>query len=195
MGLDTVELVMEFENYFGISIPNADAESLHNIQSVVEYVSSVLNIYEETSGLKEITLDRLIKALQVLNGNTEEIKAADLIGILLNPQDHFQLARLSNEIGFPIPELNVRPNTHKSKWVVMLSKLSLQPIFDWSLVTVDRLNDAINMFNIDKLVDKRNLASKYEIYLAVGQLTIDKSGVDYLEIEPGKSFTSDLGLD
>ena len=40
--LDTVELVMEFEDEFEISIPDEDAEQIQTIGSAVEYISSKL---------------------------------------------------------------------------------------------------------------------------------------------------------
>lgn len=36
--LDTVELVMEFENQFQIQIPDEDAEKISTVYSVVEYI-------------------------------------------------------------------------------------------------------------------------------------------------------------
>ena len=38
MGLDSVELVMEFEKVFGIEIPDADAEKLTTVGSVHDYI-------------------------------------------------------------------------------------------------------------------------------------------------------------
>jgi acyl carrier protein len=37
MGLDTVELVMEFEEEFGIDIPNAAAEKMVTVGEVVDF--------------------------------------------------------------------------------------------------------------------------------------------------------------
>ena len=36
MGLDSVELVMEIENYFGIRIPDSEAEKIYTIQIMVD---------------------------------------------------------------------------------------------------------------------------------------------------------------
>ena len=38
--LDTVELIMQLEEEFGIEIPDEDAESLTTVQKVVEYIDS-----------------------------------------------------------------------------------------------------------------------------------------------------------
>lgn len=40
--LDLVELVMAFENEFGISIPDEDSAELTTIQSAIDYVQSKL---------------------------------------------------------------------------------------------------------------------------------------------------------
>lgn len=40
--LDTVELVMEFEDEFEISIPDEDAEKIQTIGSAVEYIEGKL---------------------------------------------------------------------------------------------------------------------------------------------------------
>ncbi len=36
--LDTVELIMEFEEEFGIEIPDEDAEKITNVSSAVKYI-------------------------------------------------------------------------------------------------------------------------------------------------------------
>ncbi len=38
--LDTVELVMEFEDEFEISIPDEDAEKIQTVGAAIEYISS-----------------------------------------------------------------------------------------------------------------------------------------------------------
>lgn len=41
--LDTVELVMEFESAFDITIPDEDAEKIQTVGSAIEYIESKLN--------------------------------------------------------------------------------------------------------------------------------------------------------
>ena len=40
--LDTVELIMEFEEEFGIEIPDEDAENITTVGSAVDYIEKVL---------------------------------------------------------------------------------------------------------------------------------------------------------
>ena len=41
--LDTVELIMQFEEEFGIEIPDEDAEGLLSVGQAVEYIDQKLN--------------------------------------------------------------------------------------------------------------------------------------------------------
>jgi acyl carrier protein len=41
--LDTVELVMAFEEEFGIEIPDTDAEKIKSVQNVVDYLKEKTN--------------------------------------------------------------------------------------------------------------------------------------------------------
>ena len=41
--LDTVEIIMDFEEEFGVEIPDEDAEKLTTIQAALDYIDSKLN--------------------------------------------------------------------------------------------------------------------------------------------------------
>lgn len=41
--LDTVEMVMEFEDEFGIEIPDEDAESLQTVGESIDYLENLLD--------------------------------------------------------------------------------------------------------------------------------------------------------
>jgi len=41
--LDTIELVMAFEEAFGIDIPDEDAEKIRTVQNAIEYIESHVN--------------------------------------------------------------------------------------------------------------------------------------------------------
>ena len=41
--LDTVELIMQFEEEFGIEIPDEEAENLFSVGQAVDYISNKLN--------------------------------------------------------------------------------------------------------------------------------------------------------
>jgi len=41
--LDTVEIIMDFEEEFDVEIPDEDAEKLTTVQSALDYINSKLN--------------------------------------------------------------------------------------------------------------------------------------------------------
>lgn len=41
--LDTVELIMQFEEEFGIEIPDTDAENLLSVSQAVDYITNKIN--------------------------------------------------------------------------------------------------------------------------------------------------------
>ena len=41
--LDTVELIMQFEEEFGIEIPDEDAEGLLSVGQAIDYITNKLN--------------------------------------------------------------------------------------------------------------------------------------------------------
>jgi hypothetical protein len=47
MGLDTVELVMSFERYFNLEIPDAVSESIHTVGEVITWFSKQLGVAEQ----------------------------------------------------------------------------------------------------------------------------------------------------
>lgn len=49
--------------------------------------------------------------------------------------------------------------------------------------------------NYQTLIDKNNIKTEYEVYVIIMGITVAKIGLDYYEITPDKSFTSDFGID
>lgn len=45
--LDTVELIMSFENEFGISIPDEKAENISTVANAIDYIENALKEMEE----------------------------------------------------------------------------------------------------------------------------------------------------
>ena len=39
--LDTVELIMEFEKEFGVSIPDEDTQKINTVQDVIDYIEKI----------------------------------------------------------------------------------------------------------------------------------------------------------
>ena len=63
--LDTVELVMDLEEHFGIEIPDEDAEKLKTVKDAVDYIASNVSRLREMSPLWEMAQEGIdIKSIQ-----------------------------------------------------------------------------------------------------------------------------------
>lgn len=63
------------------------------------------------------------------------------------------------------------------------------------MITAGQFVDVICAHHFRALTSAANIKSKYEIYIIVMGITADKTGVDYYDILPNKSFTGDFGID
>lgn len=74
MGLDTVELVMAFEEAFGIDVPNATAERLETPRHVVDYLCTVVPVRPSGPCATQRTLFRLRRALRLAVGGAPHLR-------------------------------------------------------------------------------------------------------------------------
>ena len=195
MGLDSIELLMEVENYFGIKIPDAEAEKLYTIQTMVDSVAEHLNLTNDSMELKEEIFDKVATCTRELGWTSQKVQLSDLISsyIPANDKENWTALRKCLNLSVPKPEI-VRTGSNKIS-VKLKNLLSWTPLYEWEAITVEQFVAAICANNYSDLIDRTNVKSKYEIYVAVTGITVDKIGVEYYEIGPDKSFTSDLGVD
>ncbi len=53
--------------------------------------------------------------------------------------------------------------------------ISWTPMYDWSFITLDEFVAAICACNHEVLIDKKNIRTTYEIYIAITAITVDKN--------------------
>jgi acyl carrier protein len=195
MGLDSIELLMEVENYFGIKIPDAEAEKLYTIQTMVDSVAAHLNISNDSMELRDKIFHKVVTGMRELGWTSQKVELRDLISscIPIINKEGWTALRKSLNLSVPKPELVRSGSTSISDKLKNL--LYWTPSYEWETLTVEQFVSAICANNYLELIDRNNIRSKYEIYIAVTGITVDKIGVDYYEIGPDKSFTSDLGID
>lgn len=195
MGLDNVELIMETETYFGIQIPDSEVEKVYTVRSLVDCVAKHLNITNEISPLKAELINKVITCLPVNAEVKETIKSTDRACNYISPLEKEKWTLFRNELQLEVPKpdtLNPNPSRISEKFKKLIN---WKPNYEWDEMTVEEFVNGIAASNYRTLLTKSNITSKYEIYIAVIGLTVDKVGVDYFEITPDKSFTDDLGVD
>jgi acyl carrier protein len=191
MGLDSIELVMEIENYFRISITDAEAGQIQTVQQMLDCVADRLHLKSEDSSVR----DRIFQKLAACLNGGSPLREEDLLVKYLDCSSDPDWKALLACMGMEIP----RPPATRStfQWLGgRFAGLSGSPaIFDQSAITLVDFAAAILAANRDRMLDPARIRSRFEIYAALIALTAEKTGVDYFEVRPDKSFGDDLGLD
>ena len=171
MGLDSVELVIDIENYFHISIPDIEAEKITAIKLMVDCVATHLNISNNNTDLRELIFQKLKDALLTLQIESSQIKLSDSVSTFISVNDKNFFLNLENNIFLKVPETNISSD-----------------------LTFEKLADAICMSNYDFLIDENNITSTHQIYIAVSGITVNKAGIEEYEVKLHKYFTDDYGI-
>ncbi len=190
MGLDSVELIMAVEKHFSISIPDPEAEKAYSVGKLVDCVAKILSIDKYDFGLRDSTFS-LIKAS--LERHVHDIPGFSLtskVSDTLDIKNSTLIKSLENDLDLELPRLH-----EKGFLDGLLKRLPFFETIDFRTITWKRYIDMILAHNLNKLNPPIQYKSKYEIYIAIMRITVDKIGVGYQEIGLEKSFTDDLGVD
>lgn len=192
MGLDTVELMVSLERYFGLEILDSVAETIYTVGDLSTWLSQQLGV----SGFRQ-SAARAAVAEQLLSeappGSDETTPLRQLLPNAAALKN-YQYA-LKNRYGLVLPPLSplrVVPAT-PLLWERLTGQL-LPSAPHWSTQTLGELIDWTVSFNYEKLLSMP-LASQYEVEQVVIGITSDKSGMPVEEICLQSSFVNDLGMD
>jgi acyl carrier protein len=193
MGLDSVELLVRFEKYFGVDVPDAVAETLAAPADTAAWISQQLAIPATAHSPGRKAVEEQLQTLFAVHAPDAKTKLADL---LPTGEAWAQYAeRLADQMGWQLPEIGWLQPPRARGW--------LNQLFDWA-TSVTPPNP--NPYRFAELVDwtlARNYEllltkpwqSQYEVLQAVIGITSDSSGVEISEIKPTSRFVYDLGID
>ena len=192
MSLDSVELLVSFENYFGISIPDNEAEEIHKVQEMTDSVCNHLGITSSHTRLRDDVFAILKKAMHQTRVAKGSVNLNDLVKDFFK-YDSRTWQLLEIETGLTIPRF---PTVQKDTWMnKIISGISWKFQADYDTLIFRDFCNVICAANYQTLLDAKNLSSSHEVYIAVMAITEDKTGVDFYDIKPDKSFTNDFGID
>lgn len=191
MGLDSLELVMLIEQYFDIQIRDQDAEKLVTVNDMVIHVSKLLDINNHN---KDILGEYLIKLSHYFSNPDIDTFSQDLIINYLDFQDFNAQKSFEEKTKLSIPDFDSKPRKNNF-FEKLKSSFSDYFAIDWKGYSVTQFVETLLAHNIFHLIDPKKMKSQYEVYLAIVKITVDKMGVDYIEVTQSASFTNDLGIE
>lgn len=191
MGLDSVELLMEFENYFGIRIPDSEAEETDTVQRMVDCVSIHLNITNGGEEFKENLLVKFSNAFQQTGIINKPLSWSDNLFQIIPSKDFETWDKVAKLLDSSI--LNARPKPEK-KPPKLFVFLGINGMLRFQTLTTESFILAFCSQNYERLIESKKITNKFEIYIAIVGITSDKIGLDFHEIKPEKHFHKDLGI-
>lgn len=118
MGLDTVELVMAFEERFAISIPDEDAEKIVTVRDAIDYIYARVNHTDANVCMTQRSFHRLRRALQTELGIARStIKPASRLSTIMRLEDR----RVASERLRAAVGASSWPDLYRSRTTVMAS--------------------------------------------------------------------------
>ena len=203
MGLDTVDLVIEFERKFRINIPDYEAAKLATVRQAAEGILKHVQLKEPDRDLFGEVLASIRAALDATGIRPGELNPGTKLNTIFSGEDvASQWEQFARALGLHIPALAKadlgeppEPRIRKLFGMPLTSNFFDQPDPPFLERDVSCLVDCICGLNHEKFIDFDHLTSRYEVMIAVLVITSDKSGVEITSIFWDSSFTSDLGMD
>lgn len=192
MGLDSVELIVSFENHFDIAIPDGEAENIVTVQDAAHCIAQHLKVTSTDENLKQDLFEKLKRTLMQLQLCDAHFNYKEAIFARLNPNDLVAWQAIekvfNGNLQKPIRE-------KKGGWADAFSFVFYKPNYHWLTITVEQFILANCALNYAHFIQKEKIKSYYEILAIVIGLTSDKCGLDVYEVRPNLSFVMDMGID
>lgn len=176
MGLDTVELIMEFENHFNIRFKNEDIQQISRVGEISNLICQMIDV---TSENKE-EFNSLYALFQDYFGN--HIQLADKISNYLQINNYQDLSNFLN--------LKIKNYSNILKYIFLDYHF-----IKWEELTVEEFINAILITNCKHLFDNNSPKTQYQVYLIVGSIILDRIGCPVYDIQPYASITRNLRID
>ena len=119
----------------------------------------------------------------------------DKVRDTININDNALIIQLETSLDLRFPGINTVEINNNTPIGKLKDWWQSSPEMDFEKISWKKYVDMILAFNIEKKVIPHSIRSKYEIYIALMKIIVDKIGVEYSEIGLEKSFTDDLGVD
>jgi acyl carrier protein len=196
MGLDSVDLIITFEQKFKIEIPDQAAEGIGTIGQMATWLYQHLPLHPPERDLEGEILARLDQAFSQLGLPPVRDPTARLVDLLPPEGITTTWQALPTALGLALPTLNdIDLKKSPQIWLRRLGLPPWRPKRGVLASTVAELAQHICVLNYHQLIDFDRFSSQYEIMVAVMGITHELCGVEPSEMHRDSSFTNDLGID
>jgi acyl carrier protein len=195
MGLDSVELIMDVEKHFSISIPDRESEKAARVGDLVNVVAKILNTPSYNFNLRESVFTLVSNELKKIKPSIIEIHLNDLVLNTIDIDNTEENRLLESLIEAKLPGIKTKIKEGLSTFEKLKNWFDFEDSIGFEDLKWKKYIDILIAANLERFIKKGEYKSKYEIYLAIMKITVAKMGVMYQEIGIEKSFTDDLGVD
>lgn len=196
MGLDTVELLVEVEKKFDITIPDTEAENIYTVADFANSVFTKICTKPNEKCLTQILFYKIRTGIEQLNNVNKNIKPDSIIlDLLPNIDIKKEWAGLEKIIRLKLPDLvklDIDKNKEKDVKLFGLHLYSrIDPVTGGS---IRQLIDWIISKNFEDLISIENISSRYEVERIICGIISDLMGIPINTIELNHSITDDLKI-
>lgn len=224
MGLDGVELVMEFEDEFGLPISDDDAEQMRTVGDVTEYVHAQLSEERPQAGscLTSRSFYRLRRELtRLMSLPRSDITPKTKLGILIPQEQRREVWQALLSSGIQIPSLQRSTATAWTAAIIVTALPAGLAVITWepwyllaalplwfvvSLATrplavfvpdrVQTISDVVMHTTSMKASDLTDaIPTRREILYKIKVITSEQLGIPIEKITEDSRFTEDLHMD
>ncbi len=186
MGLDSVELIIAFEKYFKVDIPDREAEKMYGISDVVDYLASIKDLKsedEEISVLLQHKFASLLK-LQLVDPIFRQYNNKD--------EEFWKLLKMNTGLKIVVPKSLTERQIEALNFFQKL--FYKKPDYITDQINYKRFLEVIAYINYETLVNPAQCNTREAVTVAVAGITIKLNGLDPYEVYPDSRFVDDLGI-
>ncbi len=184
MGLDSVELIIAFEKYFKVNIPDREAEKIYRIIDVVRYLDATCNT---TASKAEPVLSMIQNKFKDLFNLAPEDPIFKRYSVA--DKMFWRQAEVTTDLKIMLPDGKDPGNLN-----LMQRLFYLKPGYEVAQITYGRFLEILAYVNYKTLIEPGKCNTIEALTIAVCGITIELNGLDPYEVYPSSSFVDDLGI-
>ncbi len=193
MGLDSVELLLTVEEYFGISIPARVAEKIYTIKDFATAVAQEIKMNSNSKCKSQLLFYRLRTYCSTELGQKLEMFTLNTqLWEFIPEENRLEVwEKMSNDLNLLLPELK-KTDFKNSKYSFKERILAPRPTI--MNHTITSLVDWILVLNYKSLISVNEIFTINEIEKIIMGIICEYIGVDVLEIKPHHRFLDEYGI-